>query len=121
MSITYSMRCEGDVLYVTASGEDDNASEVEAYGMSILQKAVETHAVRVLCDERTLRYRLDTIENFVSASKMAEVIPRGRQVAIVCAPESIRDAKFWETVAVNRGAPVCVFTQLESAKAWLNI
>lgn len=119
MTIEYQIVPEGSLLRVTASGRDDNLEEVKNYGMAIIDAALTNHCTRVLCDESQLEYRLSTIENYESAEFIARKAPHVGKVAIVYNPTYLKDARFWETVAVNRGLTVCFFKTLEEAEAWL--
>jgi hypothetical protein len=119
MSIQYQFRQEGGVLRVVASGVDDDFDEVTAYGQAVLQAAIEADCDRVLCDERELTYALDAFDTFKSAEMIAMAVPMPGRLAIVCGPDSLPDAEYWETVAVNRGLAVRVYAEVEPALAWL--
>ncbi len=119
MGIDYSARMEDGLLVVTSVGFDENIEQARDYGMWVIGEALRQGATRILCDERALEYRLSTIDTFQIASDIADAAPRLAQVALVCNPQYIDDATFWENVAVNRGLTVKVFKELEAALHWL--
>lgn len=127
MSIKYRSTVENGVLIIKASGRDENAQQVIEYGRSVIQLIVESGTQRVLCDESELEYALSTVDTFdaakqiafEAAKEIAASAPNVARVAIVCNPQFWDDAKFWETVAVNRGLRVVVDTDISRAMAWL--
>jgi hypothetical protein len=120
MAITYSMTTEENLLVVTASGFDESLEDVQQYGMAVVNACKEANMPNVLCNEINLEYRLGTLDTFKSAEFLASQAPRVGKVAIVCNEKFIADAKFWETVAVNRGLAVRAFKDLASARHWLS-
>ena len=119
MAIQYSMEAEGDLLVVVASGADEDLNDVKAYGVAVIQAAIQTGCRLVLCNELDLEYKLGTVDTFESASYIASYAPHVAKVAIVCNAQCINDALFWETVAVNRGLMVRVFRSVADANVWL--
>jgi hypothetical protein len=119
VAISYTIRAEGDLLRVTASGADDSLEEVLAYGKSVVDAASKQGSRRILCDERELEYRLGTLDTYAAAEAITQYAPRVVKTAIVCGPKSAPEGKFWEDVAVNRGLAVRVFQDLQAALAWL--
>ena len=119
MSIKYNIENKENYLLVEASGFDESLEEVMQYGAAIIQKAVKLNTTRVLCDERELEYRLNTIDTFKSAEFIAEQAPSIARLGLVCNPKNFEDADFWENVAVNRGLKIKFFTDLEEAKHWV--
>ena len=120
MAIDYAFAVEGDLLEVRTSGFDESADEVIAYGMAVIAAAVEHESHRVLCLEGELEYRLGTTDIYHVGSYVAAQAPRVARVALVCAPESIGDARFWEDVTSNRGLQAAVFTDEAEARRWLD-
>lgn len=120
VAIDFRIWAEGETLVAHASGFDESLAEVEAYGMAIIEAAVSGSFTRVVCDERDLEYRLKAVDTFKAAEFIAEYAPRVAKVAIVCNPKGLGDARFWETVAVNRGATVRVFRERSFADRWLD-
>lgn len=121
MAIHYSFEAEGDTLIATASGFDENRDEVRNYGIAIIEAAVKHGSRRVLCLETELDYRLGVVDTFEVAACIAERAPRVARIAIVHAVAHATIAKFWETVAVNRGLIVHVFADRKEAETWLGV
>lgn len=119
MAINYTIEADDGLLRVVAAGKDDNLRQVKDYGFAVLSAALSSRCTKVLCDERELIYSLGTFDSFESAKYISELAPDIAKVAIVCRPENIEDADFWETVAVNRGLHVRVFKTLAEAESWL--
>ena len=119
MAIHYTIKSDGDFLVVEASGFDESLEEVQCYGLAVLNACKQGHYSYVLCNEINLEYRLGTFDTYQAAEFMAAQLPWLGRAAIVCNEKSIDDAKFWETVAVNRGLTVRVFKDVDSARKWL--
>jgi hypothetical protein len=113
------MSVDGDTLLVRAWGVDDSLEDVQGYGMAVIQACIESKCLRVLCDERDLEYRLGTIDTYRAAEFISQNVPRLVRVALVCLPEQIEDAAFWENVAVNRGMLARAFKDMDTARAWV--
>lgn len=119
MAISYTIEADDGLLRVVATGKDDNLRQVKDYGYAVLSAAISMRCPKVLCDERELIYSLGTFDTFESARYISELTPDIAKVAIVCNPEFIKDAGFWETVAINRGLHVRVFKTMADAENWL--
>ena len=119
MPIAYQIQDEGVFLRVKAVGTCDNLEQLKEYVLAIHQAATSAGLTRALVDERELRYRLSTIDSFESGSFVAEMAPLGAKIAVTCNLEGKADTRFWETVAVNRGAEVKIFDDIESAEEWI--
>ena len=119
MTIAYSFQIQGKLLEVTASGADDSFDEVQAYGLAIMEKAIAHQCTQVLCDERQLEYRLNTVDTYELAAFIAEAAPKVGRIALVCRKENSQDARFWEDVVVNRGLSARIFEDIELARQWL--
>lgn len=120
MSIQYVLKSEDDLLTVKTAGFDESLEEVEQYGLAILEACKQGNYSRVLCDETELEYRLSTLDTYQSAVFLASQAPRLIKAAIVYNEKFVQDARFWETVATNRGLTVRVFKDAESARDWLD-
>jgi hypothetical protein len=73
---------------------------------------------RVVIDVSNVQGELSTMERFEMGSSIAEVFA-GIRVAIVI-PDALRHpSNFGENVAVNSGAILKLFADLESARCWL--
>ncbi len=119
MSIRYTTRVDGGTLFVTASGFDENLDEVKAYGMGVLGASQQSGVYRVLCDETALEYRLGTFDTYQAGQFLSQHVPAVAKVAIVCHPEYLSDARFFEDVVVNRGLRFRLFIDRECALNWL--
>ena len=119
MGIDYTFEHKDDLLIVRTTGKDVTFKEVKEYGMAILGTGLSTGSHKVLLDETDLQFSLETYDNFKSASYVSESIPHNVKIAIVCRPENYEMDIFRETVAVNRGLTVKVFTMRKNAEDWL--
>ncbi len=119
MAIHYTMTIDGEMLVVHVSGYDESLADVTNYGMAVIEAGLENGSKYILCDETDLEYRLGTVDIFQAAASLAEHAPRVVKTAIVCNPRFSVDAFFWETVAVNRGVNVRMFSDLDTALSWL--
>ena len=119
MSIQYTMRVDGETLFVTASGFDESLDEVQRYGMSVLSASQQHGVNRVLCDETDLEYRLGTFDTYQAGEFLSQHVPAVAKVAIVCNPRHLSDAQFFEDVVVNRGLTFRLFIDRETAMRWL--
>lgn len=119
MAIDFAISVHGPLLRVTTRGRDESLEETQAYGLAVLEAALTSGCSKVLCDERELDYALSTTETFDLACGLAQRAPALGRVAIVCKADQVADGRFFETVAVNRGLLVRVFTSIEEAETWL--
>ncbi len=119
MAIQHTIMADRHLLRARAWGFDENLQQVQAYGMAVLTGAIENQCTQIICDETELVYTLSTLDTFELAQLVSRLAPRVGRVAIVVNPKQIRDARFWETVAVNRGASVRVFPTTDAAEEWL--
>jgi hypothetical protein len=86
VAIEYLMKPEGDLPCVEASGVDESLAEVQEHGLAILSRCAEGQHRRLLCDERRLEYRLDTVDTFRAAEFISEIAPGVGRAALVCHP-----------------------------------
>lgn len=120
MAIHFTTRIEGPLLRVETSGFDESLEDVMAYGSALIETCLAHQLTRVLCDERALEYRLNTLDTYALAAWISEQVPHVVRIAVVCAPKSAADARFWENVAVNRGLTVRAFLDPDAAERWLH-
>lgn len=118
--IHYNFTQENDLLIVETSGYDESLEETLLYGQAVIEECNKRGVTRLFCIETQLEYRLGTFDTFELAKVASEHAKNMGRAAIVCDERNITDAKFWETVAVNRGLTVRVFKDVESARAWLS-
>lgn len=119
MAIKFSFKWEEPVLHVNASGKDDDLEDVLRYSTSVIEQALLLHTHKILCDERNLEYTLSTLDTYDLAEYASQAFTMGARIAIVCKPDGLKDGKFYETVASNRGLIVFVTSDIEQAKSWL--
>lgn len=119
MSIQYTMRVDGETLFVTASGFDESLDEVQRYGMSVLSASQQNGGSSVLCDETALEYRLGTLDTYEAGKYLSKYVPAVVKVAILCNHRDLSDAHFFEDVVVNRGFTFRLFVDREIALSWL--
>lgn len=119
MPIDCKIKLEDGLLYVKTTGRYEQAEQVKATGSAVISKVIEHQSRRILCDERELDYALGTYDIYQSAQSITDLAPKRGLVAIVCKPENLTDAQFFEDVAVNRGLKLRFFTDLHEAKDWL--
>jgi hypothetical protein len=105
-------------LRVTVTGEN-SASSVSRYMQDIVQECGRQDCYRVLIDERLEGPRLGVDDVFVVASEGA-MRAMGIFQAIAYVDEKMGDlSEFAETVAINRGMPVKMFSKTADAEEWL--
>jgi len=119
MSIKYKIENTDKYLLVTSEGEDDNLQEVMEYAKAIITSAVENKSPLLLCDERLLRYKLNTFDTYELAKFASCHGSELSKFALVTSEANLKDAHFYETVTINRGLTVRVFTNLAEAENWL--
>lgn len=121
MAIQYDIIVKGSLIHVVTTGYDESLSEVEAYGRAVMAACNEHQCTHILADERGLDYRLGTLDTYELAKYYAELVPSLIKIAIVCSPDDLHDAQFWETASRNRGLTVRVFTEIDEARRWLGL
>lgn len=72
MGIKYSIKVVDNILWVKASGRDDDINDVIQYGEALIKAAVEPNVARVLCDEKDLAYTIGTLDTFKAAEHIAK-------------------------------------------------
>lgn len=119
MPIKYTMKQDNDILKVASEGVCDNFTELKEYLKALHDATMSAGLTKILVDETELEYSLSTTQSYESGSYVAETVPCTVKIAVVCRQEGWEEAKFWETVAVNRGAGVKIFLDLEDAEKWI--
>lgn len=102
---------------VTGSNNEEN---VARYLEEILRECITRGCFRVLVEERLEGPRLGTMDVFQIASEGSNR-SRGRMQAIAYVDVNAEGdlMRFAETVAVNRGMPIRVFSSVRDAEKWL--
>jgi hypothetical protein len=119
MTVRIESREKDGVLWLKGKGICDDLASFEAFARLVQGAALPSGLTRLLVDESEVKYALDTLGVFKSGELVAEKTPANFRVAVVYAPGEQADAKFWETVAVNRGVRVRTFEDPTAAEAWL--
>ena len=119
MSIKYQIQDEGAFLRVTAAGTCDDLYRLKEYVLAINSAALSAGLTKVLVDEREMCYHLTTVDSFESGKFVAEMSHFGITAAVVYNLDGEADSRFWETVAVNRGATLRAFGDIDDAEKWL--
>ena len=81
--------------------------------------ATRTGTSRVLMDVRAAPKKVTAVETVALGSALRELGLAGKRVAIVEHADHFEDARFLETVAVNRAFCVRAFTNERDAESWL--
>jgi len=119
MASTWKMEAREQVLYVTASGSHENLQEAMSYLQAIVDAAIAGDCTKVLLDEQEMEYHLTLFDAFRMGSKVARYGGNSVRIALVLQPKYLRDGKFFETVASNRGLDILVTIRHSDALAYL--
>jgi len=119
--MSYQLTITEKPSYVHALVTGANSREnVEGYLRDIMRECAARKCVRVLIEERLEGPRLDTLTVFHIASEGSRRAQGDFEaIAYVDVNAEGNLMKFAETVAVNRGLPVMVFSSLAKAEEWL--
>ena len=122
MSLTIQTQIEENYLLVNFQGFFSKDALLEA-GEKSLKVAIQKNLKQILFDARKLEGNPPTtLERFEIGEAFADM-QRGMKVVIKCVfvgKEPIADPEqFAETVIVNRGGTVKVFTDITNAAKWL--
>jgi len=118
MPYQISLEQKSDYLHISVSG-DNSKENVLAYLAEVREECRQRDCFRVLIEERLEGPRLDVMEVFTIASEGSKRA-LGEYEAMAYVDVYAGDLLgFTETVAVNRGMPVAVFSSVEDAKQWL--
>jgi len=119
--MSYKLTLEQGPAYLHAIVTGYNSKDnVMRYLEEIRQECVARGCFRVLIEERFEGPRLDTIDVFqIAASGRDRALGVFQAIAYVDVNAVGDLMQFAETVAVNRGIPVRVFSAVADAKKWL--
>jgi len=116
-TVTYDQ--ELDCIMASCEGPL-NLETMKKYARKIAEKAGENGCKRLLNDLRKVTLEVDTMEIFKSPDTIQEQgIDRSWKRAIVVDEKLEGDFHFFETVAVNRGHLMKIFTDRNLAISWL--
>lgn len=119
MSINFKIKNKNSFLKIISSGSCEDLNQLKEYVLTIHNNLLSSDKARVLVDETHLEYKLSTIDTFNSGCFISQLTPKPHKIAVICKSDGWDDAKFWETVAVNRGVSVLVFRDREDAESWV--
>jgi len=119
MSINYVISDEGKYLKVVSAGACEDLNQLKEYVLAIHNATISSGQERVLVDETQLEYKLSTLNSFDSGRFVSSIGPKPKKLAVLCKLEGWNGTRFWETVAVNRGVPVKIFRDQDSAEKWI--
>ena len=119
MAISFSVMDGNGFLRIVSTGLCEDLDALKAYVLAMHKATMSSGQIRVLVDETGVAYRLGTVDDYHSGCFVSQLAPRPLKIAVLCRPEDWSNAKFWETVAVNRGVTVRVFREQNSAEAWV--
>jgi hypothetical protein len=117
---TLSIEAKNSHLFADVSGIRTRES-VMAVTIEVFDAAIANGLSRVLVDVRAYEGRLGVLEVYLLVTELFQKL-RGKgikQAAIVDRPQSATREWFLETVAVNRGFNLRIFTEVEEARKWL--
>lgn len=119
MSYKLTIREEGAYLHAVVTGVNSKEN-VASYLNDILEACTIRNCSRVLIEERLEGPRLGTMDVFqIAAEGSSRALGQIDAIAYVDVNAKGDMMKFAETVAVNRGLPVTVFTSVIDAAKWL--
>ena len=121
MAISFRVIAEDGFLGIVSAGLCEDLCQLKAYVLAVHKAAMSSGQTRLLVDETDVAYRLGTVDDYHSGCFVSRLSPRPHKIAVLCRPEGWSNAKFWETVAVNRGVSVRVFREQSIAEAWIRV
>lgn len=120
--MTYKLTIDQKPAYLHAIVTGRNSREnVEKYLEDVIQECITRNCPRVLIEERLEGPRLNTVDVFSIASE-GSIRFRGMLKAMAYVDvnhEGDGMMQFAENVAVNRGMPIVVFSNVAEAEKWL--
>ena len=118
--MSYALTITGEPGYLHAVVTGMNSKENVIYYLKDLQRECVTRGCfRVLIEERLEGPRLRTLDVYQIASMSDRARAIVREIAYVDIHADGDLMKFAETIAVNRGMPIRIFSNVDDAKTWL--
>ena len=99
--------------------EGTTQAEHHESGSALLAKINALGCKRVLIDGRLSPLNLSIMEQFSFSVFLAKTLPLGTRMAVIQPVNKLEESRFPETVAVNRGLKVKIFTNEKQATQWL--
>jgi hypothetical protein len=98
------------------------------YDLPLLRAAIkeagrrcrQTGCCGILADARGHVGGIDILDLHQIGEMISREIPRGHRVAVVVSEARLEMDRHLENVAVNRGVPFRLFTDIDAARTWLN-
>ena len=117
----YQLDIDQQSSFLHAIVTGPNTAETVAGYMGDIQDACnERNCHRVLIEEKLVGPRFDEMEIFSLISDgAAEALGVFEAIAYIDEQQDFKVIKFAETVAVNRGIPIAVFSSVADAENWL--
>lgn len=111
-------------------GFDNDHIEIQLrgkYNLHRLRQAIkevgrrcrELHCRRVLADARAHVGEIDVLDLHQIGEQVSRELPRGSVVAVIVSVSRLEMDRHLETVAVNRGLSLRLFTDTDDARLWL--
>lgn len=117
MKSAYVLEKKNNFLFVTLTGEYDR-HEFMSYGKTLMDHCKKEEVFKVLVNALGVTgTNLSVMERFVIGESVAALFPPTVKLAVAWPEEFM--TRFAETVAVNRGSFLAVFTNVEEAEQWL--
>ncbi len=109
-----------DYLYVRMSGKYIGDTPLGCHPVSMARACQAGSFRRLLMDVREVTGPMESLAYFHQGEEIARAFPTSdTHIAIVGAVDRIEMLMFFETVAVNRGTTLKVFTDIKEAIKWL--
>jgi hypothetical protein len=119
MSYNVTIAREAPFLHAVVTGLNTR-DNVARYLADIMKECAARRSTRLLIEERLEGPRMDTMDVFqLTADGSSRAVGHFDRIAYVDVNAEGDLMKFAETVAVNRGLPVRVFSSLGDAEQWL--
>jgi hypothetical protein len=117
----YTLGVESGSIVVRHTGEL-TLHGIEASRRAVADIAMERRLTRILLDLSGATSGLAPVEIFELCASQGFVLPQNATVAVVYRPGQFpaEDARFAETVSLNRGVTLKVFIDFQAAQRWLS-
>jgi len=119
MSYQLQIKEEPDYLHIIATGENSKKN-ISDYLEEVIRTCRDRGTGKVLIEERLTGPRLGTLDVFEVASEGSRrLLGKLKMIAYIDVFAETDLIHFAETVSVNRGVPVRIFINVQTAKKWL--
>ncbi len=119
MAISFTYEIMNDSIHITSEGFDESLDDVKNYLKNIIDICERNKILKVLCDERKLEYRLNTLDTYKLAEYISGNVPLTEKIALVADRKYSGDIQFYENTAFNRGLTINIFYDIKEASDWL--